>query len=438
VDDKTTTIRTRKLTIRDRFKSSIKRGTGEAHLILQKHPTIDFSSDILKASLRNYAYDGQAEGSRAIYISELIELSKQKDKILKAISNGLSNEGKDTWALVQLFDLAAIFAKQGDKELRKAIYKRFFKKKIEGSDWCGYDSIIDLDGLDGLKYIATTIGKSLEKKSDDWQDDMIINHFQDKFPKINAKRELEIASRDNKYIRIYLDNVKRTKKNRKKYKRPVFNLKTLREQIATSKYIYIRPSYTKSLSQAEIKIIANELLAEKDKVRLGKYLSIFSRIKFPYDYQPLLSLTNTKVNSKNRVAEWAVESLRFFSGKDIRQFALEKLTHTNTPWTYTNLLISNYKKGDNKLLTRLVGKCTTEDSIHNLVYSYVDIYKANKTRECKEPLQAIYDRLTCGIHRTDIVKIMMENNVLPKRIKAEIKFDSDEETRQLWTMKNGR
>ena len=401
-------------------------------MILQKHPTIDFSSNIINASLRNYAYDGQSEGSRAVYISELIDLSKQKDKILNAISKGLSAEKKDTWTLVQLFDLATIFAKRGNKELRRAIYKRFFKKKIRGSDWCGYNSIIELGGLDGLKYIAATIGKSLEKNPDDWQDDMIIRYFQDEFPKVNAKRELEKASRDNKHIRIYLENIKKTTEKGKKYKRPVFNLKTLRERIATSKYIFIPPSYTRSLSRTEIEIIANELLTERNSERQGKYLSIFSRIKFPFDYQPLLRFAKTKVSNKNRIAEWAVESLKFFSGKDIRRFALDKLTQTNSPWTYTNLLVSNYKKGDNNLLTRIVvEKCKTEHSIHNLVYSYIDIYRANKTKECKKPLQAIYDRLTCGIHRTDIVKIMLENNVLPHKIKTEIKFDSCEETRRL-------
>jgi hypothetical protein len=70
---------------------------------------------------------------------------------------------KTTWALVQLFDLATFFAKQGDATAKQAIYKRFYKKIINGSDWCGYDSIIALDGIEGLKFIASTIGKALEK-----------------------------------------------------------------------------------------------------------------------------------------------------------------------------------------------------------------------------------------------------------------------------------
>jgi hypothetical protein len=266
--------------IKQKFRSSIKRGTGEAHLIMQNNPTVDFSSDIIKASLKNYAYDGQSEGSRALYLSELIELSKQKDKIRQAILIGLATERQDTWALVQLFDLATIFAKQGHKDAKQAIYKRFFKKVISGSD-C--DSIISLDGLDGLKYIASTIGKALMKNPNDWQDDMIIRHFQDEYPNFDAKKELEKASIGNNYIKIYLDNVQKTEANRENYQQPVFNLDTLKERIKNSKYIFIPRSFTKSLSNKEIEIITDELLVEKDKLRIGKYLSVFSHIEFPYD-----------------------------------------------------------------------------------------------------------------------------------------------------------
>lgn len=417
--------------IRQRFRNSIKRGTGEAHLIMQNNPSMDFSSDIIKASLTNYAYDGQSEGSRALYISELIELSKQQDKIREAILFGLSNERNDTWALVQLFDLATFFAKQGNKEAKRVIYKRFLKKIINGADWCGYDSIIALDGLNGLIYIASKLGKLRAKNPDDWQDDMIIRRFQDENPSVDAIKELEKASIADKYINIYLENVQRTEANRENYQPPVFNLDTLRERIENSTYIYIPPSFTKSLSDKEIGIIADELLVEKDKLRIGKYLSIFSRIKFPYDYQLLLKYAKTRVNNNNRIAEWAVESLKFFSGDNIRQFALDKLKKTNSPSTYTKLLMNNYRQGDSELLKSIADRCKSEDSIHNLVYSYVDIYKANKTKECKEPLEAIYEKLTCGIHRTDIIRILIDNNVLSSQIKAEIKYDCSEETREL-------
>jgi hypothetical protein len=96
-----------------------------------------------------------------------------------------------------------------------------------------------------------------------------------------------------------------------------------------------------------------------------------------------------------------------------------------------NLLVSNYKKGDYKLLTTIAKNCKSGDAVHRIVYDYIEIYKANKTKECKDPLEAVYEKLTCGIHRTDIVKILIDNKVLSKQIRQEIKYDSSKETRQL-------
>src|SRR4051812_30978522 len=85
-------------TLKQQFRSSIRRGTGEAHLILQRHPAIDFSAEIIKAALCNYAYDAQSEGSRALYLAELMARSQHQDKIRKAILTGLAAEENDTWA----------------------------------------------------------------------------------------------------------------------------------------------------------------------------------------------------------------------------------------------------------------------------------------------------------------------------------------------------
>ncbi len=140
--------------IKKNFRNSIRRGTGEVHLIMVDNPDLDFSNDIIKACCRNFAFDGQCENSRGVYLSELILLAKKKDKIRNAILRALATESNDTWTLTQLFDLAKIFAQNNDVEARNAIYDRFFNSPIGGSDWVGYSEILDLDGLDGLKFIA--------------------------------------------------------------------------------------------------------------------------------------------------------------------------------------------------------------------------------------------------------------------------------------------
>ncbi len=417
-------------TIKQMFRSSIKRGTGEAHLIMQKYLTIDFSTDIIKASLKNYAYDGQTEGSRVSYLFELIALSKQQDKILKAILKGLATERKDTWSLDQLFDLAAIFAKQGDTEARRAIYENFQKRPIPHSDWLGEEVIMNIDGIEGLKYIASVKGKILAADPEQWEDSWTVDSFQKKHPTINVYKELEHASKHNKNIKVYLDTIKKDKAKFREWKRPRYNYEIVTERIHSNVFVPLPPVAVKELKSSDIRKLADDFLKEKDRVKLEKYMRVFDVVKFPYDYQPILSLAKSE-KEKDRLVKYACASLKYFKGSDIRKFAVDRLARIRIPGDYLDLLVSNYKKGDDRLLTDIVNRSRNENDVHNLVWSYINIYQTNRTKECRKPLEAIYKKLTCGIHRAEIVQILIDNKVLSKQLRREIKFDSYEEVRQL-------
>jgi hypothetical protein len=420
------------MTVRQKFKSAIKRGTGETHLLIKTNPGVDFSSDIIKAALTNLSYDNQSEGSRADYIFELIELSNQKEKIKKAILHGLRTEQVDTWALDQLFDLAALFAKQGDKEAKKAIYKRFYKKTIKGSEWLGQDAIIEIDGFEGLKYIAEIKGKIIQNDPEEWEDSWTVDYFQEQNPTFKVYKELEKAGDTNVFIKIYLDTIKKHTSNFQRRERPKYNYSIVTEKINNKAIVPLTPVGAKELSKTDIKKLADDFLQQTDRIKLEKYMRVFDKVKYPYDYKPILRLAKSINKKSDRLIEYASGALKYFSGSDIREFAIKKLLKIRIPGDYLNLLVANYKKGDAKLLTDVVKRCRNEHEIHSIVYGIINIYKINKTKECKEPLEAVYDKLTCGIHRTDIIRILIENKILSARLKNEIRFDSSEETRKLY------
>ena len=418
------------LTIKQRFRNAIKRGTGETHLIIKDNPGIDFSNDIIKAALKNLSYDNQSEG-RASYVFELIELSNKKEKIRKAILEALATERTDSGALEQLFDIAALFAKKGDKEARKAIYKRFYKKTIQGSEHVGEDAIVEIDGLEGLKYIAEVKGKAIQKDPKEWDDSWLVDGFQEQNPEIKVYKELEKSSRINPYIKTYLDAIKEHKVEFQKIKRPKYNYKIISEGINNNVTVPITYPIAKRLSKSDIIKLADDFLKETDRNKLEKYIRVFDKVKYPYDHKPILNLAKSKNKRTDRLVEFATGALKYFSSAEIRDVAIKKLKEIRVPCDHLDLLVANYKKGDSKLLTDIVNRCKDEHEIHSIVYGIINIYKTNKTRECKEPLEAVYDRLTCGIHRTDI-KILIDNKLLSDRLKNEIKFDSSEETRELY------
>lgn len=415
--------------IKSRFRNAIRRGTGEAHLLIQQHREIDFSADIIKACIKNFAYDGQCENNRAPYLFELIGFCRNKEKIRKAILKALDIEQADIWTLTQLFHLAKLSAEHGDKEAKKAIYDRFFNRPIDGADWAGYAEIIELDGIEGLKFIAEKIGRSLAQHPDDWQDNTIIDHFQRINPEIDAEALLAEAGQNNGDIRAYLENVQRTVAGAKIYQKKSSVSQDIVEEVLLNKQHFRYPK--QGLAVAELQIIAERLLVEKNKINREKLLSVFERFKFPLHHQLILDLASRKIKSTTKAANLAIDALRFLSSESIRNFAIKRIATSNNPGPLTRILKANYKKGDARLLTSLVDRYKNEHIIESLAISYVDIYQSNAIKECKEPLEALYHKSTCAIHRADLVKILITNHVLSAQIKAEIKFDCNGAIRKL-------
>ncbi|MFP5043062.1 hypothetical protein [Parasediminibacterium sp. JCM 36343] len=426
--------------IKRQFFNSLKRGTGEAYLILNDNPNIDFSDIIIEGAFTNFAFDQQCEGSRAVYVYRLIKKIPQKDKIIKTVLTKLQVKRNDYWGLDQMCDLAVLFFKAGYPEAKTALYNRFEKNALEGYEFCGQVQLMEIDGINGALKVAESVGKKIFEEND-WEDSWHIDNFQKKNKQLSVYNELQKAGKQNKFIDAYLKSIIENKWSRAKYKKSTkFSYELIREKIDANKFRVISVDKANDLSIQEVEKLATEVLEEKDKQRQELYLRFFAKRKFPFDYRLLLKIASGKNPPKTRLVEYAVDSLTYFSGKDIRNLALQKFSSLKNPSNYLNLLVSNYEKGDHQLLVEIANRSDNYEYIHSIAFGFIDIYKVNKTEDCKEPLEIIYNKINCGIHREDIVKLLIDNNVLSDKIKWEIKFDSNIKLRKLHTQvtKNGR
>lgn len=421
---------TNKTMLKRQFLSSLKRGTGESYLLVKNNSDVDFSTQIIKGVLNIYAYDGQSENDRAKYLYDIISISKQRKKIRRAILQGLATEKSNTWNLTHLFALTKLFAENNDEEAKQAIYNRFLNHPIEHSDWVGYSEILELDGLNGLFYIAEKFGKQIEQNPENWQDDWIIKSFQDENKNLNVLEELNKQAKKNKFIQIYLDIIKQTKAIQVKNRTKKINYQDIIDEVLNSKP-RISFQRKRNLTEKEILQVANRLMNETDKSNIEKLLDIFDFYKFPLDSQQILNLAKQKPSKKNRIADFAIYALKHLESKDIRTFALDKIQNSKNSIDYLEILVSNYNNGDFKLLSEIATKTNNEDKIEQLAGIFTEIFKANKTKECREPMEILYNKMNCAIHRKGIIEILIENNVLSEKIKKELKFDSYLDTRNL-------
>lgn len=419
--------------IKQHFFDSIKRGTGEAFITLNENQQIDFSDLIIKGAIRNYSYDKQSEGSRANYIYRLIRNSKQKDKIVKSVLSKLQSEKNDDYGLDQMCDLAVKFYKAGYAEAREVVYNRFEKNILDDYAFCGTSAITELYGVEGVLKLAELVGKILIQNPEDYETSWRIDDFQKHNKKIDVYSELEKAASKNKFIMAYYNSIRKNKwilPRRRKIKR--FTYELIKEKMESKRFGFLSSDRNNELTEVEVEKLANEFLSEKDNQRKELYLRFFSSRKFPVDYRPIFKIANGR-NPKNvRLVEYAIESLKYFKSDEIRRFAIEKIRSTKNPSDYLCLLVSNYKKGDYKLMSEVINRSNDYDYIHSIVFGLIDIYQANPTKECQEPLELIYNKMNCGLHRIDIVRILKENEVLSNKIFKELEFDSDDDIRKLY------
>lgn len=323
------------------FRYAVHRGRGQAYLLAQAHPTVDFSAPLIEAMRKNFAYDGQAEPSRAPYLYHLYELSAQQARIRRAVLQAVATEADDTWTLTQLVALALLFAQQGDAQGRTSLYKRFLTRPIPGSDWVGAHEIMALDGWEGLVYIARKFGQRLAKAPDDWQDDYLIRSFQQNYPTLDVWAELRRAAAHDAAIQRYLDNIAATlasseARATERSRQPEADWETL---LRSSSPGYLRVALRRrTLDPAELQELAERLVVEKNSALREKLLCVFTRFKFPLGYEPLLALARQKPRGAGRHTEFALAALQHLPAAEVREFALQRLRHTTRPAQYTDLL----------------------------------------------------------------------------------------------------
>ncbi len=419
------------------FRQSIRCGTGRAFLLMKKHSEVNFSNEIYKASIKAYAYDTQSEGDRTDYLIQFIKLlpEKQLNSLKQKIIKRLFKENDDTWSLLQLFNLAGYFAIE-DTIAKEQIYKRFKQTPIKDSDWLGTDIILKIDGVEGMIKIADHFGKRLSKYENECQDDWLVNNFDRENPKANIKERLRKESKNNPYIAKYLAEIKSTRQKWNKYKskKKKWSLDTIIEHILNDEKRAPMRSAIAKLKKSELKKIGKMLKSNTNFNQIEKVLYLFSIVKYPFELNDLKKYIKKKY--PRSIREYAFKALSFEADAELRNEAISRLPKTRTPYMYLNLLKLNYKEGDSKTITSVINNFVDEHVIETIAISLCEVYKANKTKDCKKPLLALYNKMNCSIHRNSILKILNKNKVLPKKVLNEMRYDCNGDTRNLyWDIK---
>ena len=178
------------------------------------------------------------------------------DKIRLEILKRLGNKKTDYYGLDQLFDLAVLFKKSGVDNAVKAINNRFDKNRLNDFEFCGQEQLMEVDGIKGVLKVAETVGEILSHDKDDYEDSWRIDEFQLKNKQVDVYSELEKASLDNAFVKIYYDSICSHKwriPRRKKLKR--FTYELIHDKISSGNFRIITTDRANDLTDVSYNFV---------------------------------------------------------------------------------------------------------------------------------------------------------------------------------------
>ncbi|MCB0642781.1 MAG: hypothetical protein KDC44_14130 [Phaeodactylibacter sp.] len=406
-------------TIRTSFAYALLRGTGKAVLIQRDHPFMDFSLEIIKACHQITSYDFWSDGgAREIYLSQLIREAPQGPWIRKILLEQFRDLTiEEDYLLRRLFFLAKEFTRQGQEDARGLMYDKYIELCKDGEGDCGLMSILELDGLKGLFFVAENMGKYLVDQEDFFADDFPIKFTQQQQPERQVENALYLEARSNPFIRRYLELVLETRNKSTKQAQTRYSYSKIKALIKEG--TPITGYMAEQLPDAEFARLANDLLETKDEVQQEVLLKLFVQRSFPLDWHRLLQFLKA---DRWQVREEAISCLARFQDPLLRSIALEELKKKDANIEYLELLHRNAEPEDFLFLHKIMQE-KDDDWVHTVGYELLKMFKQQPAWQAANALQLMYDRCHCSICREEAVFALEQIDAIPDAYLSELPFD---------------
>lgn len=414
---------------RDEFEHALQLGLGRAALHVGSHYSEELREIILDACLHCYAYDVQTEGTRAPFIYEIISKLPDRDFYCDAILPSLADAGDDTDG-VQRFRLATFLAEDGYPGAREALYRHF----QPWHTWCDQVAygFVDLDGVDGLLFVAGKVGEALTRDSNAAELGWVVRHAYGKLGKQVCLDALNVAAASNPHIAAFLRELPKfdweLDSSTERWKDvEVLAYGDLQTRMSTLNRGHLM-SWGRKTSEENLLQASAGLMAAADAASQLKHLYLFTRRAFPLDPAPLLELA-----WREDTARAAIVALAHVADDRVRKLAMELMrTRSVHRGLAIDLLLESFQSGDHAMALRWFLDEEDEEVVHSLGMGLEDLWERHPAAEgATEMRQAIYENGPCSVCRGRAVRRMIESGTLPDAYREECAFDCNDEIREL-------
>lgn len=411
---------------KEQFRHAVHAGLGRATLYARQNDVSGYRDIILDACLHFRGMDAQIEGPRAAFMYELIAGLPDRGDFRRTVVESLAACGDDRDA-VQRFRLAAHFATAGDADARRAIHHALQPGPDFGEEIAV--TLVDLDGLDGLRVAAQRIG-ALIAQGEPVDEGWLRSFAGERLGEREVREFLQTEAARDSNIAAYFA---KSEESRKMQARRAGFAHLTYEQVVEKflkKGARARRRWIEAASEDDILRAARDLQeTNDDKFRTG-LLCLFGEQAFPLDPSILFEHA---VSEERRVRFAALRALRLIAHPEVRKLAFHLIESGDEARSLAVAMLDrNFQSGDHGIALQWMDDERDVYVLHGQTSDYIRLWEHHAEPASEiEMLRLLYEANVCSECRMMAVRRLVEIRELPEDVRAECAFDANEEIREL-------
>jgi hypothetical protein len=372
-------------------------------------------------------------GSRPEYLFDVVRAAMDEPFIRERLIDAMSYLGDvgDGW---MVSTLVRMFAQEGDLEARGAL---FASVERDPEDHPALEEIIELDGLDGLLFVADRLGDRGFTDPDSYENEVLLANVIDRFGEENVWRKLDEGSRNSSQIALFsaLARERSQRPQNPGRERPQpgdIGFEQLRKLIddRQASWIFVQ-GWGKHANDEDLLRAAEALLAipDHDVKRLTLFLRIFAWRSFPLSHSPLVRLADS---DNEEIRDRALSALKNVRHPDVRELGLRLVTTADPAlrrWSF-ELLNTDPQPDDHLLMEEVFDREADENALHWIGMSILKVVDRTHSIAFTDALLKVYERGPCAFCRESVVRRLIDLGTLPHPVAEECLFDQSLDTRE--------
>lgn len=388
------------------------------------------------ACLHNRVYDPQVEGSRVPWLMEILDAAGAADAFEAPILAAMA-DSRDCWDAMQFCEFAAAFACRGSEAARAALYRLFESAPIQHAPEIGEQQILELDGIEGMLFIARSYGTALRRG-----EEREIYCFVESAAELLGPDAVDAAFADavadpdiHVLCKALAEIRKDVERSRAGGAARDERIKSMAQQELFDAIDHrtsdrsLGTAWGRIARDDQLDAAALRLTVESDPMKHYDYLRIFWRRPYAGIVPHLVGMFDYPDEKLRRAARNALAQNRHPA---VRALALARISAGMPGDGGVRLLIRNYEPGDHLLIEKVLpAEGVDEMQLHHLCFDLVDMFRENGPAKSAGAMRFVYDRTPCSACRHRAVELLLAAGAATPALIEECRYDCDPDTRDL-------